>query len=175
MRFKSNHKDRNRIMYKANGGGFQPTELCHDGFIYQVFTRNDPDPQKYMDKYFSLFDIWKEMHHCCTVENLYRSDYFCCYLYKQGNNVTCQGVTRKCTSGINPSVLLEEVKGDDSISVCSTVDKSVLEGNNSCTKLVVISIYNTNPVHYLIMVCEELKFHVNERNFSMWAQGRMRQ
>ena len=68
MRFQGQHKDKQRITYKAEGGGFQADALCDEGFTYQVYMRNDPAPNKYLKQglpplnsiVMSLFDAVKD-------------------------------------------------------------------------------------------------------------------
>ena len=47
-RFQGQHKNKQRITYKAEGDGFQADTLCDKGFMYQVYMRNDPVPNKYL-------------------------------------------------------------------------------------------------------------------------------
>ena len=85
MRFQGQYKDKHRITYKAEGDGFQADALCDEGFIYQVYMRNDPAPKKYIKQVLSplhsrvvaLFDSVKDSYHHCTIDNLYNSAAFC--------------------------------------------------------------------------------------------------
>ena len=47
--------------------------------------------------------------------------------------------------------------------MCGTAKAAVLEGDHVCSDLVASIFYDNKPVNYLIMVCEELKWKVNER------------
>ena len=55
MRFQGQHKDKQRITYKAEGDGFQADSLCDEGFTYQFYMRNDPAPKKYIKQGLSPF------------------------------------------------------------------------------------------------------------------------
>ena len=44
-----------------------------------------------------------------------------------------------------------------------TVKASLLEGDTACPNLVAYSIYDTNPVNYLSMVCDTLKWAVMKK------------
>ena len=66
--------------------------------------------------------------------------------------------------GIPPSVLQVEQKSrKDQIKVRGTVKAAILEGDDACTNLVECSIYETNPVHYLSMMCDTLKWVMMEK------------
>ena len=39
-----------------------------------------------------------------------------------------------------------------------TVKAAVLQGNTNCVDLVASSIYNTQPVHFLSLVCDTIKW-----------------
>ena len=47
MRFQGQHKYKQRITYKAEGDGFRTDSLCDEGFTYQVYMHNNPEPKKY--------------------------------------------------------------------------------------------------------------------------------
>ena len=51
------------------------------------------------------------------------------------------------------------------------VQLRALEGGITCTGLVVSRIYDSNTVHYLSMLCEELKWKVNEDYFFNMEMG----
>ena len=66
--------------------------------------------------------------------------------------------------GIPPSVLqVEQNSRKDQIKVRGTVKAEILGGDADCHNLVACSIYGTNPVHYLSMVCDTLKWVVMEK------------
>ena len=60
MTFQDQHKDKQHITYKAEGGGFQADALYNEGFTYQVYMRNDPAPKKYLKNScrLSIQDSW---------------------------------------------------------------------------------------------------------------------
>ena len=172
MRFQGQHKDKQRITYKAEGDGFQADALCDEGFTYQVYMRNDPAPKKYMkqglsplnSRVMALFDAVKDSYHHCTMDNLYNSAAFCRAAFNHTRKILCQGVTRKGMRGIPPCVLQVEQKSrKDQIKVRGTVKAALLEGDAACPNLVACSIYDTKPVHYLSMVCNTLKWVVMEK------------
>ena len=79
MNFKGHHHYKLRITYKAEGYGFQANSLYYDGYCYQVYMRNDPDPKKYLKQGLSplhsqtmaLFDSFKDDHHQVGMYNIY--------------------------------------------------------------------------------------------------------
>ena len=172
MRFQVQHKDKRRITYKAEVDGFQADALCDDGFIYQVYMRNDPKTKKYLkqglspihSRVMALFDAVKDSYHHCTMDHLYNSTTFFRAAYNRTRNIIFQGVTCKGMRGIPPSVLQVEQKSrKDQIKVRGNVKAALLEGDDACPNLVACSIYDTNPVHYLSMVCNKLKWVVMEK------------
>ena len=49
--FQGNHKDKKRIVYKAEGDCFQADTLCQDSFTFQFHYRNEPaQPWDYLQK-----------------------------------------------------------------------------------------------------------------------------
>ena len=82
MMFKGDHYDKNHIMYKSGGDGFQSDALFQCSLTYHIFMRNDtPPPPKCMDKYpppplharlMALFDFLKNMHNFCTIKYIYK-------------------------------------------------------------------------------------------------------
>ncbi len=135
--------------------------------------RNDPAPKKYMDqglsplhsRTMSLFDSLKDDYHHCTMDNLYNSTAFCKAAVNHKRKVLCHGVTRKGMRGIPTAVIQNEVKNrKEQLKVRGTVKAAVLENDPKCRNLVASSVYDTKPVHYLSMVCNELKWVEVERD-----------
>ena len=61
--------------------------------------------------------------------------------------------------GIPSSVIQDEVHNKKKqIEVRGTVKVAVLQGDKKCPNLVASSIYDTKPVHFLSMVCTEVKW-----------------
>jgi hypothetical protein len=113
----------------------------------------------------ALFDTLEDKYHHCGMDNLYNSAAFCKAGYTHPNKVLIHGVTRKGGRGIPPSVLQEEVKNRKAqISVRGTVKAAVLTGDPECPDLVATSVYDTKPVHFLSMICSEIKWIAKERS-----------
>ena len=113
------HRDKLCITFKAEGDGFVTDAVCDDGYCYQIYFRNDPTPNPYLDmglspllaRTMALFDSLCDQHNCCRMDNLYNSAAFCQYAYNHQNRVLIHGVTRKWGQVILPDcVLQEEVK-----------------------------------------------------------------
>ena len=67
--------------------------------------------------------------------------------------------------GIPPSVLQVEQKSRKyQTKVRGTFKAAILEGDSICPNLVACSIYDTNPVHYLSMMCDALKWVVMDKH-----------
>ena len=75
------------------------------------------------------------------------------------------GVTRKGMRGITGCVVQEEKKSrKKQLEVRETTKSAILKGDPKCPDLIATSVYNTKPVHYLIMSNEELKWVVCEKD-----------
>ena len=165
--FQGRHRDKRRITYKRAGDGFQCDALCENGYTYQVYFRNHPAPAKYLQmklsplhcRVMSLFDTLQDRNHICGMDNLYNSATFCRNAYTHDKRVLVHGVVRKGMRGVPAAVKQEEVKNrKKQIEVRGTVKVAVLQGDKDCPNLVVSSIYDTKPVHFMSMVCTEIKW-----------------
>ena len=106
----------------------------------------------------ALFNVLNDMYHCFIMENMYKSTKFLRYAYIHKKKVLCRDIMIKFVRGIPPLYFARVEKGDAHISVHGTVKTDVLEENIACPYLVSSSVYEINPVHYLSLVCEELKW-----------------
>ena len=169
MGFKGQHVDKLRITYKDEGDGFQCDAICDDGYTYTFFFRNQPAPKKYLDEGFSplharvmaLYDSLQDDFHRVRFDNLYMAAKFALASFQHQRRVMVEGVTRTHARGLCNEVVQMEVKGKERINaVKGTVKAAVLEDCAplaSCP-LVAASVYDTKPVHFLSMCCEEIKW-----------------
>ena len=101
--FKGIHKDKRRITIKRAGDGFQCDSLCKNGFMYQVYFRNHPNPPKYINMklsqlnycVMSLFDALQDNNYVCGMDDLYNLAKFCMKEYTHEKRVMVHGVARK--------------------------------------------------------------------------------
>ena len=104
-----------------------------------------------------LFDGLHDMYHQCGVDNLYMSAKFCKDAYNHPNKVKLHGVTRKGGRGLPQSVIQEEVQNRvEQEKVRGTVIAAELVGDPTCPSLLAVSVYDTKPVHFLIMAAEKI-------------------
>ena len=167
MAFKGQHRDKKRIIYKAEGGDFQVDALCQEGYTYQIWMRNNRAPSKCLKQGMSplhsrvmvLFDSIEDNHHQCAMNDLYNSVAFCKAAYNHKKKVLCHSVARSGMRGISKYVMQKEVKNrKEQIAVCRTVKAAMLEGDPPWPSLVASSIYETKPVRFLSMVSDEVKW-----------------
>ena len=165
--FQGHHRDKLRITYKNEGGGFQCDALCDDGFAYQVYFRNDPAEDKYLKMgmsplhsiVVSLLDTVKDKYHIYGMDNLYNSAIFTKACYKHPKKVLVQCTCMKGGRGLPPEVVQQDVTGKKSQrEVRGTVKAAVLQGDINCPDLVASSIYDTIRVHFLSMACDTIKW-----------------
>ena len=113
----------------------------------------------------ALFDSLEDDYHHVGMDNLYNSSAFCRAAYNYPQKVLFHGVARKSGRGIPPSVFQEEVNNiTHQQAVRGTVKESVLKGGPGCPNLVASSVYDTKPVHYLLMVSESVERVEVEKN-----------
>ena len=123
--------------------------------------RNKPAPQKYLNMGFlplyslvlALFDSLHDELHNCGMDNLYNSAKFCRGVSLHPKKVLCHGVARKGGRGVPECVKqLEATKRSEQLCVHGTVKAALLLGDDRLQCLVASSVYDTKPVHYLLMV-----------------------
>ena len=79
--FKGPHADKNRMTYKAKGGGLQTYAIFQKEERYQIFMYNDPLPKIYLAKIMlplhartmAYFDTVGGKCHQCAMDNIYNS------------------------------------------------------------------------------------------------------
>ena len=118
MRFQGLHKDKIIITYKRKGDGFQCNALCQDGFCYQFYFRNHPDPSKYLkqgisplhEKVMNIFDSTKDKFHICGMDNLCNLALLCKRSFIHKMKFMIYGVTRTGMREIPYAIKQEEVE-----------------------------------------------------------------
>ena len=76
---------------------------------------------------------------------------------------------------IPPQITQEELKSNKAhIDTRRTSNESVMEGDPKFTNLIESIMYDTTPVHYIIMVSEELKWVVKEKYFFNVGTGKVK-
>lgn len=129
---------------------------------------NNPPPKKYnfysplFARVFALFDTLEDKHHHVAFDTAW----FCraAYVDHPMKQLT-HGVTRKGGRRIPSCVQQEEItKKDDLDRVRGIVKVAKLEVDPECSCLIASSVYDTNPVHYLNMVSDMVKWIVKEKS-----------
>ena len=122
----------------------------------------------------SLFDSTKDNFYVCGMDHLYNLALFCKRIFSHEMKVMVHGVTRKGMRGIPTSVKQEGVKnGKQQLEVWGTVKAAMLRGDKDWPSLVASSVYDTKPVHFLIMVGQQLKWIVKEKPVFNVEMGRV--
>ena len=170
--FQGRHGDKMRITFKKVGDGFQCDVICDSGFTYCCYFRNVPPPPEYVKagqstlhaRVLWLFDHLEDKFHRVWMDNLYLSASFARACFNHPKKVMIAGVTRKGGRGLPVSILQEEknTKTEEE-KVRGTVKAAVLNGDPLCPSLVAVSVYDTKPVHFLSMTCEEISWMKKER------------
>ena len=69
-----------------------------------------------------------------------------------------QGVFQTENRGLTICVVqLVKAQDLDAAKVCVTAKVAVLKGDSLCENLVATSVYDTKPVHFLSMMCDNIK------------------
>ena len=164
--FQGNHRDKQRITYKAEGDGFLADCICSDGYTYSFHFRHQPASQKIMEacgcsplhtRVIGLISQLPDKGYTLGMDNLYMSTKLCRLAYSMEQKVMIHGVTRPSLRGIPPCIKQEEVKRKKELeTVRHTVKVAVLRNDEVCKDLVSISLYDTKPVYFLTNVCTEI-------------------
>ena len=77
--------------------------------------------------------------------------------------MTCV-ITKQVTRSIQPCITQEYLKPNKAyIQTRVTAKEAVMEMYKKCTKLVEASMFDTKPVQYIIMISDQLKLVVREK------------
>jgi len=172
--FQGRHGNKMRITFEKVGDGFQADVICDSGFTYCVYFQNVPPPDKYINAGMSpihsrvlwLFDHLEDKFHRVWMDNLCLSASFARASFNHPKKVMIAGVTRKGGRGLPVCILQDEEKKTkaEEEKVRGTVKAAVLNGDPLCPALVAVSVYDTKPVHFLSMICQEINWIQKERS-----------
>ena len=177
--FQGRHKDKQRVTFKKVGDGFLLDALCSDGYTYNFYFRNQPAPQKWIDKGLSplharVMSLVQQLpdetkNYICGMDNLYISPKFANVILNQsGKRVMIHGVCRP-SRGI-PNCIIQETatKKEDIIKSKGTVKCAILTGDPSCKDFVAVSFYDSKPVYFISTACNNVKWVKKQRK--LWHQ-----
>ena len=100
---------------------------------------------------------------------------FCKDAYDHPNKIKLHGITRKCGKGLPKSVLQEEVQNRvEQEKVQGTVLASEFVGDLSCASLLVVSVYDTKSVRFLMMVADKILLEEKIREIYDQTTGKMK-
>ena len=108
-----------------------------------------------------LFYCFMDEYHQVRFDNLYMYEKFYVGLFNHLKKVIIKGVSRTSSRGVPTEILQKEVTTKESINAVKvTVKACVLEGitDLATCPLVLISIYDKNPVHFLSMFCDNINW-----------------
>ena len=171
--FQGNHRDKQRITYKKEGDGFLADCICSDGYTYAFWFRHQEASKQIIQtvgcsplhaRVLALISQLPDKYYTLGMDNLYNSAKFCRLAYSTKQKVMVHGVTRPTLRGIPSVVKQDEVKRKSELeSVRHTVKAAVLKGDEVCKELVSVSLYDTKPVYFLSMVCENITWMEKKR------------
>ena len=166
--FQGNHKDKQRITYKKEGDGFLADCICSEGYTFAFHFRHQPASPKIMKqltcsplhaRVLGLISQLPDKYYTLGLDNLYMSAKLCRLAYVMDQKVLLHGVTRPSLRGIPAAIKQVEMKKPkDQEAVRHTVKAAVLKGDEVCTDLLAISIYDTKPVYFLTSVATEIEW-----------------
>ena len=106
---------------------------------------------------FALFDTLCNCEHQCLLNNLYMLVKFAKAVFNHPKRVRLFGVVQKAMHGLPKCIYQEEQKIKEKLlMVRGTVKAAVLKGDKQCPDLVAASVYDTKPVHFLLMACKKM-------------------
>ena len=176
--FKGRCSMKMRIKFKKAGDGFMCDAVCDSGFTFQVYFRNEPPPQKYVDlglsplhaRVLALCDALEDTYHRLWMDNLYLSALFAKACYQHDKKILIAGVTRPALRGLPVTVVTKEPKEPKKrIQEKNRVKAAVLRGDNECPDLVAIMFYDSKPVHFLSTVAESIEWITKDKK--VWSNG----
>ena len=106
---------------------------------------------------------------------MYISTKFCKDTYDSSKKINLHGVTRNSGRGYPESLLQEEVTNKKyQEKARGAVRSAELVSDKDCLPLVVVSVYDTKPVHFLTMVAENICWEEKEREVYDRVKGAMK-
>ena len=164
--FKGNHKDKQRITYKREGDGFLVDCICSDGYTYCFFFRHQEASGKIMKAFdcsrlnarvLALISQLEDKYYTLGIDNLFHSAKFARLAYSMEQKVMVHGICRVSGRGIPSIIKQKEVtKKVDLAKVRNTVKVAVLRGDENVKDLVSISLYDSKPVYFYLLLVKEL-------------------
>ena len=134
---------------------------------WTFFFHNMLAPKKWIHLGFSplhsrvlgMFDQLEDKNLNCWFDNLYLSAKFAKASFSHKKQVRISGPTWKSGRGLPKCVLQEDKTSPSDIrAVWGTVKAAVLEGDPKIPNLVAVSYYDQKPVHFLLTICESIKW-----------------
>ena len=170
MQGKSEYKTRCG-KFKRLGDGLQCDCIADDGFTYDFYFRNEPVPQKWLDKGFCpmharllhMFANFKDVGHLIKMDNLFVAVKLALEAYSLPTRVGIHGVIRKSNRGVPPCVLQEDATGKKADKVRGTVLAAVLKGDGRASNLIVSSCFDQKPFYMLSHSAEEVTWVEHEK------------
>ena len=151
--------------------------MCEDGYTLSFHFRNELPPQQWIDKglfpiharVLGLLDCVTESHHRVGMDNLYTSVKFAKVCFNHPKKVLISGMIRKGMRDVPNCVIREEQKTMKRQEEQRGKKKdSILVGNSSCSDMICTSVYDTKPVHFISMYCDNISWVVNGRK--VWSK-----
>lgn len=181
--FQGNHIDKQRISFKRKGDGFLTNALCLDGgYCYTFYFRNQPVPKKYLDKGYSplhaqvlaLLDQLPSKHNYATMDSLFILAKFVRAAWVHPTKTMVAGVCRSEGRGVPKIVEQEAVtKKEDLNKKRGTLKAAILENDENCKGLVVVSLYDTKPVYLMSNQCTGIRWIEKTRKVWNAELGKM--
>jgi hypothetical protein len=143
--------------YKRIGDGIQADYIADDGYTYNLYFRNEPVSQNWLDAGFCpmhaqllhMFSNLREDGHWCKMDNLFNSVNLARAAYSLSTRVLIHGVIRKSGQGVPPSTIQEELKEKRVEAARGTLKVTVMKGDSKSSNLVIASNYDQKPFYML--------------------------
>ena len=124
-----------------------------------------------------LMDLFNEVtdeYHECGVDNLYIFEKFFRDAYTHPKKINLHGVTCKSGRGLSSTIMQQELQNKSKQEkVRGTVLSAELVGDSQYLSFIVVSIYDNEPVHFLSIKAESIKWEEKSRPLYDRSIGQM--
>ena len=171
--FQVHCEDKQRVTLKLIGDVFLVYSVCEDGYTINFYTSNFSPPNNWIDKGYSpthsqiLFMLYAlpDQYYTCNMDNIFISENFLRSAYSETKSETivhgvCQNKIVDYPTFLYNNIIQNREKYNNMRGGTNTC---VLEVYVECPDLVVLSVYDTNPVHFLSMSADKLVWNINEK------------
>ena len=142
--------------------------IADDGCTFEFYFRNEPVPQKWIDRgfcpmYAQLLHMFANVGHLVNMDNLFVAIKLALGSYSLPTRLGIHGVIRKNNRGVNPCVLQEYSTVKKAGKMRGTVKPDVLKGESRASNLIGGLLFDQKPFYVLYHSAEEVTWVENKK------------